>query len=85
MRVLQDGRCSEYGEREGEFDLRIEGVLDDGDTVQKVLFNREATEELTGIILADAKERVMDALDTSVSETRCATVSSAATTGWRAQ
>jgi replication factor A1 len=65
-RVLQNGRCSEHGEGEGEFDLRIKGVLDDGDTVQEVLFNREATEELTGITLDDAKERAMDALDTSV-------------------
>ncbi|MEF8886337.1 MAG: replication factor A, partial [Haloarculaceae archaeon] len=29
-RVLQNGRCSEHGEVEGEFDLRIKGVLDDG-------------------------------------------------------
>jgi len=65
-RVLQNGRCSEHGEGEGEFDLRIKGVLDDGDTVQEVLFNREATEELTGITLEEAKERAMDALDTSV-------------------
>jgi len=65
-RVLQNGRCSEHGEAEGTFDLRIKGVLDDGDTVQEVLFDREATEELTGITLEEAKERAMDALDTSV-------------------
>jgi len=65
-RVLQNGRCSEHGEAEGEFDLRIKGVLDDGDTVQEVLFDREATEELTGITLEEAKEQAMDALDTSV-------------------
>jgi replication factor A1 len=65
-RVLQNGRCSEHGEVEGEFDLRIKGVLDDGTDVHEVIFDREATEELTGIALAEAKEMAMDALDTSV-------------------
>jgi ssDNA-binding replication factor A large subunit len=65
-RVLQNGRCSEHGEVEGEFDLRIKGVLDDGTDVHEVLFDQEATEELTGITLARAKEMAMDALDTSV-------------------
>lgn len=36
-RVLRNGRCSEHGEVEGEFDLRIKGVLDDGTTVQEVI------------------------------------------------
>ena len=65
-RVLQNGRCSEHGDVDGEFDLRIKGVIDDGDTVQEVLFDREATEELTGITLEEAKDQAMDALDTSV-------------------
>ncbi len=65
-RVLQNGRCSEHGEVEGEFDLRIKGVLDDGERVHEVIFNEEMTEELTGISLEEAKEMAMDALDTSV-------------------
>ncbi|WP_135303458.1 replication factor A [Haloarcula amylovorans] len=65
-RVLQNGRCSEHGEVEGEFDLRIKGVLDDGEEVTEVIFDEEATEELTGITLAEAKEMAMDALDTTV-------------------
>jgi replication factor A1 len=65
-RVLQNGRCNEHGEVEGEFDLRIKGVLDDGTEVHEVLFNREATEDLTGITLEAAQEMAMDALDTSV-------------------
>ena len=65
-RVLQNGRCSEHGEVEGEFDLRIKGVLDDGEDVHEVLFDQDATEELTGITLEAAKEMAMDALDTSV-------------------
>ena len=65
-RVLQNGRCSEHGEFEGEFDLRIKAVIDDGETVHEVIFDQETTEQLTGVSLAEAKEMAMDALDTSV-------------------
>jgi replication factor A1 len=65
-RVLQNGRCSEHGEVEGEFDLRIKGVVDDGLAVHEVIFDREATEALTGIELEAAKDMAMDALDTTV-------------------
>ncbi|WP_435075063.1 replication factor A [Halorubrum sp. HHNYT27] len=65
-RVLQNGRCSEHGQVEGEFDLRIKGVLDDGETVTEVIFDREATENLTGMGLEEAKDMAMDALDTTV-------------------
>ncbi|GAB7092654.1 replication protein A [Halorubrum luteum] len=65
-RVLQNGRCSEHGQVDGEFDLRIKGVLDDGESVTEVIFDREATEELTGMGLEAAKDMAMDALDTTV-------------------
>ncbi|MDL5363574.1 replication factor A [Halalkalicoccus sp. NIPERK01] len=65
-RVLQNGRCSEHGEVEGEFDLRIKGVIDDGREVQEVIFDQEATEEVAGITLEEAKQMAMDALDTTV-------------------
>ena len=65
-RVLQNGRCSEHGDVEGKFDLRIKGVLDDGLETQEVIFDKKATEELTGIALEEAKEMAMDALDTTV-------------------
>ena len=65
-RVLNDGRCSEHGEGEGEFDLRVKGVLDDGYDVEEVIFNQEMTEDLAEITLAEAKERAMDTLDTTV-------------------
>ncbi|MCU4719201.1 replication factor A [Halapricum hydrolyticum] len=75
-RVLQNGRCSEHGEVDGEFDLRIKGVLDDGNEVQEIIFDQEATEELTGIELEEAKDMAMDALDTTVvaDEMRAATL-----------
>ncbi len=65
-RVLQNGRCSEHGEVEGEFDLRVKAVIDDGTTVHETIFNQEATEELADITLESAKEMAMDALDTTV-------------------
>ena len=65
-RVLQNGRCSEHGEVDGEFDLRIKAVIDDGTDVHEVIFDRETTENLTGITLDQAQEMAMDALDTSV-------------------
>ncbi|MDY6779899.1 MAG: replication factor A [Halobacteria archaeon] len=65
-RVLQNGRCSEHGDVEGEFDLRIKAVIDDGDEVNDVILDREKTEEVTGITMEEAKEEAMDALDTSV-------------------
>jgi replication factor A1 len=65
-RVLQNGRCSEHGEVDGEFDLRIKGVVDDGTAVHEVIFDQAATEELTAISLEEAQEMAMDALDTEV-------------------
>jgi replication factor A1 len=65
-RVLQNGRCNEHGEVDGEYDLRIKGVLDDGDEVTEVIFDEEATTELTGIGLEEAIDMAKDALDTEV-------------------
>ncbi|MFP9191586.1 replication factor A [Natronosalvus vescus] len=64
--VLQNGRCPDHGEVEGEFDLRIKGVVDDGIDAHEVIFDAEATEGLTGISLEEAKEMAMDALDTTI-------------------
>jgi replication factor A1 len=69
-RVLNSGRCSAHGEVEGEFDLRIKAYLDDGETAKNVVFGEEATTELTGISLEEAKEMAKDALDTSVVENK---------------
>lgn len=65
-RVLQKSRCSEHGEVDGEFDMRIKAVFDDGTDVQHAIFDKEATEALTGLSMEEAKQQAMDALDTSV-------------------
>lgn len=65
-RVINNGRCAEHGPVDGEFDLRIKAVIDDGYTAQNVVFGQEATTDITGISLDDAREMAKDALDTSV-------------------
>jgi replication factor A1 len=65
-RVLQNGRCNEHGEVDGEYDLRIKAVLDDGEAVHEVIFDEDATTDLTGIGLEEAIGMAKDALDTEV-------------------
>jgi replication factor A1 len=65
-RVLSDGSCAEHGDVEGEFDLRIKGVLDNGEETQDIVLNREFTEQVTGIRLEEAEQMAKDALDTAV-------------------
>jgi replication factor A1 len=65
-RALVKGACSEHGKVEGIYDLRVKGVMDDGETVQDILLNREVTENLVGITLDKAKEMATEALDQAV-------------------
>lgn len=62
------GRCGEHGDVDGEDDLRIKGVLDDGSQTRDLIFNREMTEDITDISLDDAIEMAEDALDRDVVE-----------------
>jgi len=65
-RVVVKGFCTEHGKVTGVYDLRVKGVLDNGEAVSDVLFNRDLTEKLTGISLGQAKEMAMEALDQNV-------------------
>lgn len=65
-RTLDNGTCSEHGDVEGDFDLRIKGVLDNGETTKDIILSREYTEEITGIRLEEAEQMAKDALDTEV-------------------
>lgn len=65
-RALKNGGCPEHGNVEGDYDLRIMGVLDDGNSVQDVLFGLDATVALLGHTLDEAKTDAVDALDASV-------------------
>jgi RPA family protein len=64
-RVLQGGRCAEHGAVEGEFDLRIKAIVDDGERSVKAIFDAEATEAVSGVSMDEAQTLAMDALDTS--------------------
>ena len=65
-RALMKGNCVEHGNVEGLHDLRIKAVMDNGTMVQEALFNREITENISGIQLDEAKEMAVDALDHNV-------------------
>ncbi|WP_302083375.1 replication factor A [Salinibaculum rarum] len=65
-RPLNSSRCTEHGDVDGEFDLRIKAVLDDGDNTHQVIFNQELTEQVANMTLDEAVEMAEDAMDTSV-------------------
>jgi replication factor A1 len=65
-RAMVKGACGEHGKVEGIYDLRVKAVMDDGERVQEILLNREATEALTGITLEKAREKATEALDQAV-------------------
>ena len=65
-RVLSGGPCGEHGAVEGEFDLRIKAVVDDGHRSINAIFDAEATVAVSGLSMADAQAMAMDALDTGV-------------------
>ena len=71
-RVIVKGICNEHGKVEGVYDLRIKAVIDDGKSPQDILFNKEITEELTGISIEQAKEWVREYLDPSVVQSEIA-------------
>lgn len=57
-------RCPEHGKVEdGEFDLRLKTIVDDGEKAQQVFFGTEATEAITGIDLEEAQQIARDATD----------------------
>jgi replication factor A1 len=65
-RALQKGQCGEHGKVEGIYDLRTKAVLDDGETTQEILLNREQTEKIAGFTLDQAKDMATEALDVAV-------------------
>ncbi len=65
-RALTRGVCGEHGKVEGEYDLRIKGVLDNGETTQQILLNREMTEHTAGITMEEAKTMASESLDPTI-------------------
>ncbi len=62
-RVISKGVCPIHGKVEGYDDLRIKGVIDDGENVYEVVLNEQNIKNLTGIGLKEAKEIAEEFLD----------------------
>jgi replication factor A1 len=60
-RVLASGMCRIHGKAEGQPDLRIKAVLDDGTGAIGVVAGRELTEQLLGKDLERCKKEAQDA------------------------
>lgn len=62
-RVMTKGLCPIHGKTEGYDDLRVKGVIDDGENVYEVILNEENIKDLTGIGLEEAKKIAEEFLD----------------------
>ncbi|EJN61348.1 Single-stranded DNA binding protein [Halogranum rubrum] len=65
-RVIQNGQCRSHGAVEGEDDLRVKGILDDGSDTVTVVLDADLTEAVYGGDVTDAKEAARDAMDKEV-------------------
>lgn len=65
-RILVKGACVDHGKQEGEYDLRVKAVIDDGKVAQDIILNQEMTHKVTGIDVKVAKKMAMDAVDPAV-------------------
>ncbi|ERH05957.1 MAG: replication factor A [Halonotius sp. J07HN4] len=65
-RAIQNDQCRVHGTVDGEDDLRIKAILDDGTATVTAIIGAELTEEIYGGDVADAKEAARDAMDKEV-------------------
>ncbi|QCJ48199.1 Single-stranded DNA binding protein [Haloprofundus sp. MHR1] len=65
-RVVQNGQCRSHGNVDGEDDLRVKAILDDGTDTVTVVLDAEATSEVYGGGIDDAKQAARDAMDKEV-------------------
>lgn len=69
-RVVQKNTCRAHGQVNGELDMRIKAILDDGTGSLTLVLNRDLTEYVTGFTLDEAKEIAQDSMTTDVIEER---------------
>ena len=62
-RTMTKGICPIHGKTEGYDDLRIKGVIDDGENFYEVILNEENIKHLTGIGLEEARKIAEENLD----------------------
>ena len=65
-RVIQNDQCRSHGAVDGEDDLRIKAILDDGTETVTAIIGTELTEEIYGGGIEAAKEAARDAMDKEV-------------------
>jgi len=65
-RVIQNDQCRVHGAVDGEDDLRIKAILDDGTATVTGIIGSDLTEEIYGGDVAAAKEAARDAMDKEV-------------------
>ncbi len=65
-RVVQKGQCRTHGSVDGEDDLRVKGILDDGTGTLTVVLDDELTAEVYGGGVEAAREQAREAMDQSV-------------------
>ena len=65
-RVVQNGQCRSHGEVDGEDDLRVKAILDDGTGTVTVVLDSDLTSRIYGGDLDDAREHARDAMDREV-------------------
>jgi replication factor A1 len=65
-RVLQNGQCRSHGDVEGEDDMRVKAILDDGTGTVTAVLDRDLTEEVYGGTMSEAMEQAREAMDKEV-------------------
>lgn len=65
-RVVQKGQCRSHGQVEGEDDLRVKAILDDGTGTVTAILGTDLTREVYGGDIDDAREQARDAMDQEV-------------------
>ncbi|UPW00517.1 Single-stranded DNA binding protein [Halorussus gelatinilyticus] len=65
-RVIQNGQCRSHGDVDGQDDLRVKAIVDDGTGTVTAVLDAERTEEVYGGDVEDAKAQARDAMDKEV-------------------
>ncbi|MDD1743268.1 MAG: hypothetical protein LUO85_01425 [Methanomassiliicoccales archaeon] len=67
-RLVQKGLCRIHGKVEGQPDLRIKAVVDDGAAALTAVLNKDITEMLVGITLAESLKEAKEAMNPEIVE-----------------
>ena len=59
-RVLRDGECAIHGAQEGDKDVRLRMVLDDGKSTISLIVNKQASESLIGMNQSEISSDIME-------------------------